>query len=758
MITSGGTSTLGLYDFKIGIEQFGQTGYWVQKVNGYPINKRVMLANGDIVKSTIDGNVNDPNVDMTGWVKIGNLIIVNTVAELVAKNLKNGDVVKTLGYNNLFDNGGAIYLISSAATDYSIPLNNGLHAVFRDEFDIRKFGIVSSPTLRQDENLLRMQRYADFHCYEIDFLGFAIVAPKNIIPISLTAADPRIKQTRGLWFEHPHYIKNLKYHTDKTVTLENGDCGISYYLTDRFPEFETFIGFENCIMDMWSDNYRAFNDPDKPYFGVSDGYRHGISIALSPINHKDQTNYSLIMKNVYFDSPAYSYNIWTDFMLKRQIMESVSGEHLALHIHVAAKEKFISRDCTAIYRSDLLEDGRLIVASAIHLEPEISGRDIKFDEITIDNCKAYYANESGIIKDDVSRLFLSYQVAGGTQRIGKLSITNSEGICQINNITSIDSIVFSDLPYFNYFIDGVINANSNAAGDTKPYIGSISIYDIVRCSLKLRYANASIGTSNFNLRNFHINEFRSTDEYISDKIQSGYAKHAIADATCVINNCNLSNVDRITYPLFTGSTVKKLNAFKVKASQRYSYGETVIKNAELLEFKDTYVGLATSGVGLDTILNTPVDAGVTPPTVIFDGLSVHHDTLGIVGSGIIFNGVGNYTIKNADLPNLPTFAAAITKKIKNLSGASVEKTSQWTTLSTIAAGGKVTMLNGIDAYMPYVTGVDAYLSGVDVDTASMDLSVKAYVVGRLVRFHIVNEGGAPVTLTGPLTIRYKLVI
>jgi len=77
MITSGGTTTLGLYDFKIGIEQFGQTGYWVQKANGYTVNKRIMLANGDIVKSTIDGNVNDPNVDMTGWVSAN---IFNTTA------------------------------------------------------------------------------------------------------------------------------------------------------------------------------------------------------------------------------------------------------------------------------------------------------------------------------------------------------------------------------------------------------------------------------------------------------------------------------------------------------------------------------------------------------------------------------------------------------------------------------------------------------------------------------------------------------
>lgn len=33
----------------------------------YPVNARVMLENGDIVKSTINGNTNNPNVDMTGW-------------------------------------------------------------------------------------------------------------------------------------------------------------------------------------------------------------------------------------------------------------------------------------------------------------------------------------------------------------------------------------------------------------------------------------------------------------------------------------------------------------------------------------------------------------------------------------------------------------------------------------------------------------------------------------------------------------------
>ena len=35
----------------------------------YNSGERAVLANGDIVKSTVDGNVNDPNVNMTGWVE-----------------------------------------------------------------------------------------------------------------------------------------------------------------------------------------------------------------------------------------------------------------------------------------------------------------------------------------------------------------------------------------------------------------------------------------------------------------------------------------------------------------------------------------------------------------------------------------------------------------------------------------------------------------------------------------------------------------
>lgn len=72
---------------------------WHSRVGGYKLNERVVLTNGDIVKSTINGNMTDPNVDMTGWVLSGNSITVKSIAELIAiANPKDGDVVYVKGY------------------------------------------------------------------------------------------------------------------------------------------------------------------------------------------------------------------------------------------------------------------------------------------------------------------------------------------------------------------------------------------------------------------------------------------------------------------------------------------------------------------------------------------------------------------------------------------------------------------------------------------------------------------------------------
>lgn len=54
------------------------------KAGGYNIGERVVLENGDIVKSTIDGNTVDPNTDMTGWIAVDSSVYIKTKNPIAA--------------------------------------------------------------------------------------------------------------------------------------------------------------------------------------------------------------------------------------------------------------------------------------------------------------------------------------------------------------------------------------------------------------------------------------------------------------------------------------------------------------------------------------------------------------------------------------------------------------------------------------------------------------------------------------------------
>lgn len=68
-------------------------------LGGYPVGAVVRLENGDIVKSTVPNNTNNPNVNMTGWIRVG-LKYVTSVSDLTSiSNPVNGSIVKTASYN-----------------------------------------------------------------------------------------------------------------------------------------------------------------------------------------------------------------------------------------------------------------------------------------------------------------------------------------------------------------------------------------------------------------------------------------------------------------------------------------------------------------------------------------------------------------------------------------------------------------------------------------------------------------------------------
>lgn len=70
------------------------------QVGGFPIGGKAALENGDIVWSTVANNTNDPNIDMTGWVKYSKSLEVVSISKLSSiNNLRDGLIVYSQYYH-----------------------------------------------------------------------------------------------------------------------------------------------------------------------------------------------------------------------------------------------------------------------------------------------------------------------------------------------------------------------------------------------------------------------------------------------------------------------------------------------------------------------------------------------------------------------------------------------------------------------------------------------------------------------------------
>lgn len=123
MISNSGTSTLGLYDLKRQIDAFGGVDYFRPTLaGGYLKNARVMLANGEIVQNVTNGNLtNDPNVDMTGWLSIGNVGEVESIADLLAiPSPKNNSRVYVKSHHAGLNTGGGWFVFKVGAVETEV--------------------------------------------------------------------------------------------------------------------------------------------------------------------------------------------------------------------------------------------------------------------------------------------------------------------------------------------------------------------------------------------------------------------------------------------------------------------------------------------------------------------------------------------------------------------------------------------------------------------------------------------------------------
>lgn len=309
---------------------------------------------------------------------------------LVDINLTDGVIVGTKGYHNLFDNGGAIYLISAAATDYSIPLANGLHAVFHDSFDIRKFGIVSNKTLDQTAALTRMVNYADSREYEIDFHNFEIMTPETY---HFTTGRGAV--IKGLGFKKPHYIKNLFIANDKTKNLFSGTCPI-HFIPDDLTGYGLFK-LSNVTFDPYNPNFTlASGEGDGMLFGFHAMW-HPDAGGSWPADHQFVTGYELEFDNIHFASPAISYNLaCAGFFTKSIKARNLTGEYWGIYL-VNHTYSLDVDGIHGIFRNDLhTGSGRLLVTNLIHEEAEIGSGIITRNLISVKNASCYLKSNGSV--------------------------------------------------------------------------------------------------------------------------------------------------------------------------------------------------------------------------------------------------------------------------------------------------------------------------------------------------------------------------
>lgn len=90
------------------------------KTSGYALNERVQIATGDIVRSTIAGNVNNPNENMDGWVK------ANDASQILDKSGKTQQQINDMRWKSVEEFGVSF----SSTVDQSVAMQAALDSGF----------------------------------------------------------------------------------------------------------------------------------------------------------------------------------------------------------------------------------------------------------------------------------------------------------------------------------------------------------------------------------------------------------------------------------------------------------------------------------------------------------------------------------------------------------------------------------------------------------------------------------------------------
>ncbi|MEG0407230.1 MAG: hypothetical protein RR623_00015 [Bacilli bacterium] len=187
----------------------------------YNSGERVVLSNGDIVKSTVDGNTNDPNVDMTGWEFNDNT--VESIADLLAiQNPKDGQTVFVKNRQG----GTFVYRASKALVNDGVVTFFGWTRASFMFLTLRMGGAIGDGITGEWENINKVLRYGFENNLTVDGEGLTYI-------------------TAALYIDSNLYLKNANFKN--SVLHQNM---ISVFTTDENPDtWLENVTFENVHID-----------------------------------------------------------------------------------------------------------------------------------------------------------------------------------------------------------------------------------------------------------------------------------------------------------------------------------------------------------------------------------------------------------------------------------------------------------------------------------------------------------------------------
>lgn len=605
-----------------------------------------------------------------------------TVSAMVAdESLTNGKAVATKGYHNMFDGGGAIYLISSVATDYSIPLNNGLHAVFNDTFDIRKFGILDNPNVDQDINLLRMTNYADTREYEIDFHNYAIRVPAT----ALFTTD-RGDTVRGIGFNKVHHLKNLNLKVNNTITQAAGLCCVGFYPKSE-ADCSGIFRVTNFKCDAQLTNYTGNN-------GAFDGFSLGFIAYPHPdwgylmwnVANVPTMPIEFHFENVHFSTPAMSYNMsianWKSYKI---VLKNISGDYLGLYAHAFAHITDVSK-VNAVYRKDLhttMIPIRDLVTSAIHLEPEVGTMGTAY-------VQSIKLEDMHVVDSDGNRGLAYWHWSHGSLMIDKFTAKDIYGYVSLTKDYAMGGKIGTLVADNVSCVDVVHNVDTMR-------LSRVQIKPYQRIQLR-----PSILNTIHTLTAAHVKNLVIEDTYIEGKLCAAYDEGTRVD-NLIMRNCTFDSTDYFVTLATTMNVV--IERVDTKTSKQFLYARMP---------KLTIDGLQSYAIEvINFIKDDHADASYA-----WDVSNLHSKAT----SGFVLNGNATIDIRHSVFNSKLNVAVLPTAKVSMINTTVKPETVNAGAVTVASKGSYSTSFA-----MPFVKLGDvlSYSSQVDLQGCTLNVYVKS---------------------------------